>query len=63
MNWYTYDTEVFAHDFIVVFKDKETGEHTVFHNDKLAVKEFISDKAYKKRCSTYRKNNCYFIGD
>lgn len=45
MKWYTYDTEVFAHDFIVVFKDKETGEHFVFHNDNLGVKEFISDDA------------------
>lgn len=45
MRWYTYDTEVFAHDFIVVFKDKETGEHTVFHNDNLGVKAFISDEA------------------
>lgn len=26
MRWYTYDTETFSHDFIVVFKDKETGE-------------------------------------
>ena len=45
MRWFTYDTEVFAHDFIVVFKDKETGEHTVFHNDNLGVKAFISDEA------------------
>ena len=45
MRWFTYDTETFAHDFIVVFKDKETGEHTVFHNDNLGVKEFISDDA------------------
>ena len=45
MRWYTYDTEVFAHDFIVVFKDKETGEHLVFHNDNLGVREFISDDA------------------
>ena len=45
MRWYTYDTEVFAHDFIVVFKDKETGTHYVFHNDNLGVKEFISDDA------------------
>ena len=41
--WYTYDTEVFAHDFIVVFKDKETGEYAIFHNDNLGVKEFIND--------------------
>jgi hypothetical protein len=45
MRWYTYDTETFAHDFVVVFKDKETGEHIVFHNDNLGVKEFISDDA------------------
>ena len=45
MRWYTYDTEVFAHDFIVVFKDKETGEHFVFRNDNLGVREFISDDA------------------
>ena len=45
MRWYTYDTEVFAHDFIVIFKDKETGEFAVFHNDNLGVKEFISDDA------------------
>ena len=45
MRWFTYDTEVFAHDFIVVFKDKETGEYAVFHNDNLGVKEFMSDDA------------------
>lgn len=45
MRWYTYDTEVFAHDFIVVFKDKETGEYAVFHNDNLGVREFISEDA------------------
>ena len=45
MRWFTYDTEVFAHDFVVVFKDKETGERIIFHNDNLAVKEFISDDA------------------
>ena len=45
MRWFTYDTEVFAHDFVVVFKDKETGERAVFHNDNVAVKEFISDEA------------------
>ena len=45
MRWYTYDTEVFAHDFIVVFKDKETGEYAVFHNDNLGVRDFMSDEA------------------
>ena len=45
MRWFTYDAEVFAHDFIVVFKDKETGQHFVFHNDNPGVRDFISDDA------------------
>ena len=45
MRWFTYDTEVFKHDFLVVFKDRDTGQHYVFHNDNLAVKEFITDDA------------------
>lgn len=45
MKWFTYDTEVFAHDFLVVFKDRETGEYFVFHNDNEGVKDFISDDA------------------
>jgi hypothetical protein len=43
MKWFTYDAEVFAHDFIVVFKDKETGERIVFHNDNAGVRNFITD--------------------
>lgn len=45
MKWYTYDTEVFKHDFLVVFKDRDTGEFTVIHNDNLAVRDMISDNA------------------
>ncbi len=45
MRWFTYDTEVFAHDFLVVFKDRDTGTHYAFHNDNQGVKEFISDNA------------------
>lgn len=45
MKWFTYDAEIFAHDFIVGFKDKETGEYTHFHNDNEGLKEFISDSA------------------
>lgn len=44
-DWYTYDVEVFAYDFIVVFKNKLTGEYTVFHNDNAGVKAFIEDSA------------------
>lgn len=43
--WYTYDAEIFAHDFIVGFKDKETGEYTHFHNDNEGLREFMSDSA------------------
>ena len=43
MRWYTYDVECFAHDFILVFKDKETGEYAVFHNDNIGVRDFIND--------------------
>ena len=43
MKWYTYDTEVFAHDWIVVFKSKQ-GTYSVFHNDPEAVRAFVSDE-------------------
>ena len=41
--WFTYDAEVFAYDFIVVFKNKRTGEYAVFHNDNEGVKRFIDE--------------------
>ena len=44
MRWFTYDVECFAHDFIVVFKDKETGEYAVFHNDNEGVRSLICDE-------------------
>ena len=59
MRWYTYDTETFAHDFIVVFKDKRTGEYAIFHNDNLGVKEFISDEAVY--CGFNTKNYDQYI--
>ncbi len=43
MNWYTYDTEVFAHDFIAIFKNRVTKEYAVFHNDNAGVKAFIDE--------------------
>ena len=36
-----YDVEVFAFDWIVVFKDVESGVHTVIHNDSEALRECI----------------------
>ena len=44
-DWFTYDCEVFAHDFIVVFKNKLTGEYGVFHNNNIGIKEYISENA------------------
>ena len=41
MRWFTYDTEVFAHDWIVVFKSKK-GIYSVFHNDNDGVRDFIN---------------------
>ena len=43
--WFTYDTEVFMYDFIVVFKNKQTGSYAVFHNDNDGVRDFISEHA------------------
>ena len=59
MRWFTYDTETFAHDFIVVFKEKETGEYAIFHNDNIGVKDFISDDAIY--CGFNSKNYDQYI--
>ena len=38
-----YDVEVFCKDWLVVFKDMETGAYTVVHNDTEAIKQCISE--------------------
>lgn len=43
MNIIVYDCEVFAYDWIVVFKDISTGIFTVIHNDNDAVREAIDE--------------------
>ena len=43
MRLVTYDCEVFAHDWIVVFKDYETKHFTVIHNDNAALMACIDD--------------------
>lgn len=40
-NLYIFDAEVFAYDNIWVFKNAETGEYHVFHNDNDGVKAFV----------------------
>ena len=53
MKWYTYDAEVFKHDFIIGFKDKETGEYYHFHNDTEGLQDFVTDAIY---CGFNTKN-------
>ena len=43
MRLVTYDCEVFAHDWLVVFKDKQSGEYTCIWNDNEALADCLSD--------------------
>ena len=43
MRLITYDCEVFAYDWLVTFKDKETGQFTCIWNDNEALKACIDD--------------------
>lgn len=61
MSWYTYDTEVFAHDFLVVFKEHQTGEYFIFHNDNEGVKNFISGDSYSFYCGFNSKSYDQYI--
>lgn len=44
MRLITYDCEVFAYDWLVVFKDKETGIYTCIWNDNEALKMALDDE-------------------
>lgn len=41
---YIFDCEVFKYDWLFVFKDVETGEYIVIHNDNEAVKAFMDEE-------------------
>lgn len=43
-NLYIFDCEVFAFDWLFVFKHKATGEYTVIHNDNEAVMQFMKQE-------------------
>ena len=43
MRLVTYDCEVFEHDWLVVFKDKQSGKYTCIWNDNEALADFLSD--------------------
>jgi len=40
-NLYIFDCEVFIHDWLFVFKHKQTKEYTVIWNDREALEEFM----------------------
>ena len=40
---YVFDCEVFAYDWLFVFKNIKTGEYTIIHNDNYAVKQFVTN--------------------
>ena len=42
MKYYVYDCEVLPFDWIVVFKDLESGEYSVFHNDYELLVDFMT---------------------
>ncbi len=44
MRMVVYDCEVFKFDWLVVFKDIETGHYTVIHNDSEALREYINEE-------------------
>ena len=44
MKLFVYDCEVFAYDWLVIFKDYENKVFTVIHNDEEALKEFIDSE-------------------
>ena len=43
-----YDFEVFAHDWVVVFKDVSTGDHIVIHNDNDALHAMFDEDSIKQ---------------
>ena len=43
MRLIVYDVEVFCEDWLVVFKDMESGQYTVVHNDTEELKQCISE--------------------
>ena len=43
-NLFVFDCEVFAFDWLFVFKNVETGEYLDFHNDNEALMEFMASK-------------------
>lgn len=45
-NTFIFDCEVFAHDWLFVFKEVATGRYTIIHNDNDAVLAFMEQEPY-----------------
>lgn len=45
MKLYTFDTEVFVQDWLLVAKERETGEYTIIANDNQEAAQFFDDNA------------------
>ena len=44
MRMWTYDCEVSAYDWLFVFKAKDSGEYSIFHNDNETMSLFLNDE-------------------
>jgi len=61
MQWFTYDTEVYAYDFIAVFKDKATKMYYVFHNDNEGIANFMEEHSNAVFCGFNTKDYDQYI--
>lgn len=59
MNLWTYDCEVSAYDWLFVFKQKDTGEYTIIHNDNDMLTAFLTEEDLY--CGFNSKNYDQFI--
>lgn len=54
---FIFDCEVFAYDWLFVFKHKATGEYTVIHNDNEAVMQFMKQEPLLAGFNIDKKNH------
>ena len=58
---FVYDCEVFAHDWLFVFKNYDTAEYAIYHNDPYGVTEFINEHSDAIFCGFNNKHYDQFI--
>ena len=61
MQLFSYDFEVFLYDWLGVFKDYDTKQYTVIHNDPDALRAFIQQNADSVFCGFNSKHYDQFI--